>query len=208
MNAAARGAANYDRRRGVPQIMSFGHEVGDLVERANDEINELHLGDGAETQVAHAARCADDGRFADRRIDHPLPAEFFQQAFAGLERSAVHADIFADQYYGRIAFHLFVHGLLDGLKKCDLCGGGGFDAGFFRCGGHYYLRAFLAGEFLPALADLVAFFLLTALWFAGFVPFDLTVRGFSCAASMVSATASGTSVSVLPPTSFFWVSPK
>ena len=43
-----------------------------------------------------------------------------QQTFAGLERSAVNADVFADQHHRGIAFHLFVHGLLDGFEKGDL----------------------------------------------------------------------------------------
>ena len=43
-----------------------------------------------------------------------------EQTFAGLERAAIHAHVFAQQHDGRIALHLFIHGLLDGFEKRDL----------------------------------------------------------------------------------------
>ena len=77
--------------------MALGDEIGELVEAAGDEIDELHFGDGAQAEIAHAAGRADDGAFADGRVDDALPAEFFEQAFAGLEGAAVDADVFADE---------------------------------------------------------------------------------------------------------------
>jgi len=46
MHAAAGRAADDDRRRRVPEIVAFGDEIGELVEAAGDEVDELHLADG------------------------------------------------------------------------------------------------------------------------------------------------------------------
>ncbi len=46
MHAASGGPAHHHRRRGVPQIMPLGHEIRDLIEPANDEVDELHLHNG------------------------------------------------------------------------------------------------------------------------------------------------------------------
>src|SRR6202035_6076173 len=86
VDSAAGRAADNDGRGRVPEIVALGDEVGELVEAAGDEIDELHFGDGAEAEIAHATGGADDGAFADGRVDDALPAELFEQAFAGLER--------------------------------------------------------------------------------------------------------------------------
>src|SRR5882757_2895584 len=100
--------------------MPFGDEIRDLIEGAHDEINELHFADGAQAAVAHAAGGADNGALADRRVNHALPAKSLQQAFAGLEGSAVHADVFANQNYRWVSLHLLKHSLLDSFEKCNL----------------------------------------------------------------------------------------
>src|SRR5438445_13724856 len=82
--------------------MSLGHEIGNLIEGANDEIDELHFADGAQAAVAHPASRADNGALADGRVDHALPTKALQQPFAGLECPAVHAHVFADQHDGRV----------------------------------------------------------------------------------------------------------
>src|SRR5262249_26514478 len=139
MHAAAGRPANNHRSRRIPEIVSFGHKVRDLVECAHDEIDELHLANRTQAQIAHAASRADDGRFADRRIDDAFPAETLEQSFAGFESAAIDADVFAQQHDSRIALHLFKHRLLDGFKKGDLRRRGVS----VRLGvSHDYLRAF------------------------------------------------------------------
>src|SRR5258707_13377371 len=108
---------HYHWRRRIPEIMSLGDEIRNLVERAHDEINELHLANGPQAAIAHAAGGANDGAFADRRVNHAFPAKTLEQAFAGLERSAVHANVFAHQNYRGVTLHLLEHGLLDGFEK-------------------------------------------------------------------------------------------
>jgi len=49
------------------------------------------------------------------------PAKPLQQTFAGLERPAVHADVFPKQHDSRVSLHLLEHRLLDGFEKSDLC---------------------------------------------------------------------------------------
>src|ERR1700704_4925785 len=112
MHATAGGAADDDGSGRVPEIMTFGDEIGELVEAAGDEVDKLHLADGPQAEVTHATSCADDGAFADRGVDHALPAEALEQAFAGLERAAVDADVFADDHDGGVALHFLEHGLL------------------------------------------------------------------------------------------------
>ena len=135
--------------------MSLGDKICNLIECANDEVDELHLADRPQADVAHPAGRADDGALADRRVNHALPAKPFQQSFACFERAAVHADIFAHQQNGGISLHLLKHGLPDGFQKGDLRSA--------RCGSdcrgsvptsHVYLLVFR-----EALADMAfAFF--------------------------------------------------
>src|SRR5713226_4335836 len=139
MHAPSGRPANHHRRRRVPQVMSFGNKICNLIERANDEVDELHFANGAQAAVAHSTSSADNGTLADRRVDHALPAKPLQQTFAGLECPAVYPDIFPDQNYGRVALHLFKHRLLDGFEKSDLRSA----RSVAIRSRHDYLRAFL-----------------------------------------------------------------
>src|ERR1700736_7047519 len=89
MHSAARWSANDNGSRRVPEIMSLGHKIRQLVEAASDEIYKLHLGDGPQSEIAHAASRADDGALADGRVDRPLPAKWRQQALRGFECAAI-----------------------------------------------------------------------------------------------------------------------
>ena len=124
MHAAAGRPANDHGHGRAPEVMGFGDEVGDLIEAAGDEIDELHFGDGAQAEIAHAAGRADDGRFADGRFDHALAAEFREQAVGDFESAAVDADVLADGDDGGIALHFFEHGLADGFEHGDRAGSG------------------------------------------------------------------------------------
>src|SRR5690349_20186560 len=97
VHAAARRPANHDGRGSVPQIMTLGDKIRDLVERANDKVDELHFANGPQADVAQPAGGSDDGALADRLVNHALPAKPFQQALTCLKRSAVHADVLAHQ---------------------------------------------------------------------------------------------------------------
>src|SRR5437764_5964023 len=97
-----RAADNHGRRR-IPEIVPFGDEIGELVEAAGNEVDELHLADGAQAKIAHAAGRSDYGAFADGRVDDALPTEALQQSFTGLEGAAVDADILANDHDGGVA---------------------------------------------------------------------------------------------------------
>src|SRR5690242_8620732 len=119
MHAASRWPAHHHRCRRIPEVVSLGHEIRDLVECADDEIDELQLRDRPQPQIAHAARRPDDGALADGRIDHALPPETLEQSFAGLESAPIHANVLTKQDHRGITLHLFEHGLLDGFEKSD-----------------------------------------------------------------------------------------
>src|ERR1700722_15219570 len=201
MHAPARRTPNHDRRRSVPQVMSLSHEICNLVEGAHDEIDELHLADRPQPQIAHPASRANDGALADRRIDHPLPAKFFEQALAGLERTTVDANVLADQHHGRIALHLLKHGLLDGLEKGYRPSAIAIPRPSFGRIGHDYLRPFLAplaATFATALR-LVAPASLPALFSALFPPrapfFETLAAGFPTFSDTISIGVAGASLS-------------
>ena len=78
MHSAAGRPSDDDRRRRIPKVVPLGHKIRDLVERAHNKIDELHLCDGTQTEVAHPARRANNRGFADRRINHALPAKSFE----------------------------------------------------------------------------------------------------------------------------------
>src|SRR5713226_8858955 len=120
VHAASGRPANDHGRGGIPKIMSLGDEIRNLIEGANDEVDELHFANGAQAAVAHTAGGADNGALADGRVDDTLPAEALEQPFAGLERPAVDPDVFANQDNRGVALHLLEHGLLDGFEKRDL----------------------------------------------------------------------------------------
>src|SRR6266478_2317775 len=187
VHAASGRPANHHGRRGVPEVVSLGDEIRNLIEGADDEIDELHFANGAQAAVAHPASSADNGALADRRVNHALRAEALQQTFAGLEGAAVHADVFPHQNDRRIAFHLLEHGLLDGFEKRDLrsVGRAAIRSGAV-CFGHGYLRAFL--EVLAEAAFSVFFgAALAATLAAGFRPFaDFASFPTVCSAGCVS----------------------
>src|ERR1700730_3748687 len=179
MNAAAGWTAHDDGRGRIPEVVALGHEIGDLVERAEDEVDELHLANGPQANVAHAAGSTDDGAFADGRVDNPLPAETFEQTLAGLECSAVDPHVFADEHDGGVALHLFEHGLLDGFEKGDRSNAGHGCVGWGG-GRHAYLRAFRAtAAATAALSGFFTTFLAGALG-ASFCSFSV----FSCVAGV------------------------
>jgi len=99
--------------------MALGNEIGELIETAEDEIDELHFGDRAKAEIAHAAGGADDGAFADGRVDDAFPAKLLEETFAGFERASVDADVFADKNHARVGGHFFKHRLADGFEESD-----------------------------------------------------------------------------------------
>src|SRR5258705_122017 len=119
MHAAAGRAADDDGSGGVPEIVAFGDVIGELLEAAGDEIEDLHLADGTQAEIAHAESRADEVALANGSDNDTLPAETLEKAFAGLERAAVDTHVFADDHYGGVAFHLLEHGLLDGFEEGD-----------------------------------------------------------------------------------------
>jgi hypothetical protein len=117
--AAAR-AANHDGHTGAPTITALGRNVGDLVERTRDKIDELHLGDGPHTDIGGADGRTNDRGFGNRCIDHALRSEMIEHPFCQLECTAIDAHVFAEDKDVFISFHLLPDTLPDCLDVCGL----------------------------------------------------------------------------------------
>ena len=89
-----------------------GHEV---VPRARDEVGELHLGDRAQAHQRRAGRAADDRGLGERRVDDAPRPELLLEPERHLERSAVHADVLAEDEDARVAPHLETQRVRDRL---------------------------------------------------------------------------------------------
>jgi len=104
--AAAGREAHDHRHRRADAVVLLGGDGDQLVERARDEVGELHLAHGPHAHERGAGARADDGRLGQGRVDHPVLAELLQEALGDLERAAVDADVLADQKHARVAPHL------------------------------------------------------------------------------------------------------
>ena len=74
---------------------------------------------GPQAHVRRARRRADDGRFADRRVDDPALAEPLRGSLGHLEGPAVGADILAQEEDPLVALHLLPETLADGFEVGD-----------------------------------------------------------------------------------------
>src|SRR6266849_1909691 len=80
VHAASGRPANDHGRGGIPKIMSLGDEIRNLIERADDEVDELHFANGA-----HAA--VDPDVFADQN-DRRVPLHLLKHGLLdGFEKS-------------------------------------------------------------------------------------------------------------------------
>ena len=118
-DAAPAGATHHDRDARAIAVAAGCGEVGEHVEAARDEVDELDLADRPHPHVRGTDRGTDDRLFRDRRIDNPRFAVLFDQPFGGLERATVGADVFADQKDALVARHFFEEGLADGFEVGD-----------------------------------------------------------------------------------------
>ena len=116
VDAAPRRSADDDRRRLSPTVAVLRGHVRQLIESAADEIDELHLGDGTQPHHRGPDGRADDRRFGDRGVDHPLLAEPLEETVGDLERAAVDADVLAEEEHPVVRFHFLPEALADRLE--------------------------------------------------------------------------------------------
>ena len=113
MNAAAAWSANNNRHAGAPAISAFGGEVCDLIERAGNEVGELHFRNRPHSHEGGADCGTDDSGFGNRRIDDPPFPELFKHAGGDFESAAVDAYIFSEDEHTLVLLHLFPDSLTD-----------------------------------------------------------------------------------------------
>jgi hypothetical protein len=106
-DARARRPADDHRQTDALPVAAVRGVVGEHVEPAGNEVDELHFRDRAEAHHRRAAGGPDDGGFRNGRIDDAHVAEFFEQARRDLERPAVLGDVLADAEHVRVAPHFF-----------------------------------------------------------------------------------------------------
>ena len=100
--------------RAVAHPRRLGH---DLVERREDEVGELDLGDRPQAVDRGADRGADDHRLGQRRVDDAVVAELGPQAVGGQEHAALLADVLAQDDDRLVAAHLVGERLADGVDE-------------------------------------------------------------------------------------------
>src|SRR5712692_4923778 len=106
-HAGAARPAKHCRNVRAPAIATLRRIVGQQIETAGNEVDELKLGDWPQAQQRRPARRADNRGFRDGRVDHAFVAKVIDDAFRNFECAAVRADVFADQKDSRVALHLF-----------------------------------------------------------------------------------------------------
>ena len=116
--AAVRGADRHRHAVAVVRAVAHPGRLGhDLVERREDEVGELDLGDRAQAVDRRADRRADDHRLGQRRVDDAVVAELGPQPVGGEEDAALLADVLAEHDDRLVAAHLVGERLADGLDE-------------------------------------------------------------------------------------------
>ena len=100
-------------------IMQFWGFIDDVVHCREGEVDRHQLGNGTQAGHCRADRCADDCRFSDGGIAHPLGSELVVEAAGDGIGAAPHANFFADDENIFVALHFFTQRVRDCLSYCD-----------------------------------------------------------------------------------------
>jgi hypothetical protein len=96
-------------------ITKTAEMADDLIERGIDKTVELDLGNGTGAGYGHTDRGADDSRFVERSLDHPVFPESLKQTLRDAEDTARHRDILSQDDRLRPGFHRLGDGGVDGF---------------------------------------------------------------------------------------------
>ena len=121
-HAAAVGHPDRDRERHLPAgAPAIAADVGDqLVEAGVRERVVLHLADRPEARHAESDRGAEDAGLGERRVDAAVRAEAVEKPCGRAEDAAGATDVLAHDHHVRVALHLDVERLVDGLDQIAL----------------------------------------------------------------------------------------
>ncbi len=118
--AAAAGAAHHDGQLGLAaeHVAHLGHLVNDLVEGNKEEVYEHDLHHRPQAGGGRPHGQAEDGRFGDGSVNHPLGPEPLKQA-QGDPHGGMLAHVLAGDEDGGVAFHLLLEGFIEGHEIND-----------------------------------------------------------------------------------------
>ena len=119
MHPTPERSPNHHRHRGAPAVMVLGCHLGDLIERAGDEIGKLHLHDRPHPHHGRPDGGSDNPRLGERGIQHSPLAVLLLKALRNPEGSAVWPDVFAQEEDGVVSAHLLVQGFGYRLEVSD-----------------------------------------------------------------------------------------
>jgi hypothetical protein len=100
-------------------VMDFGGLVHHLVHGQRDEVAEHDVDHRTHSGHRRAHGKPGEARFGNRRIEHALFAELFEQAGKHLERRAGFGHILAQNADAFVAAHLFGQRLANRLRECQ-----------------------------------------------------------------------------------------
>ena len=117
---SAAGRAPERERHAVPgPVAAAGGEVGDHVEGAGGEVEELVLDDRTKALEGGAHRDAGEPLLADRRVEDPVRPERVEEPLGEAEGSTVASDVLAEEEHARIPLHLVAERPPDGREVGD-----------------------------------------------------------------------------------------
>src|SRR5882672_1466746 len=117
LDPAAHGRADHHRRAVLASapVAELGQLVHDLIERREDEVRKLDLGDRAEAVHRHPDRRADDPGLGQGRVDDAVGPELLDQTDGRAEHPAELPHVLAHHHHARIAAHLDPQRIVDRL---------------------------------------------------------------------------------------------
>ena len=120
---AGTGGGAHDQRNlylATEHEAHLGCFVYELVKADAHEVREHQLHDGAHTGHGGTNTGTDISLFRDGGIHDSVFAELFQHAAGDAESATVFGDIFTHHKDVFITLHFLAHGIVDGLRVCDL----------------------------------------------------------------------------------------
>src|SRR5438094_2675389 len=120
VNITTARAANNQRSRRSPTIMSLRDHVDNLVEGTANEIHKLKLGDRTHAGERRPEGCTHDRGLSNWGIYDALRAKAIDETVSDFEGPTVDTNVLANAEHSGILLHFLPNSLADGLKISEL----------------------------------------------------------------------------------------